>query len=199
VLRILIRLSSLILGLTQLLSAQAPPTSQCKVLDIDKPALYISYHGPRVIKDNDGKTAPVTVLRLHNNSSCSIKVETTDTSGNEILNRKQTTQVANGSITRYIPNPPKDFGLEIFYDVKESDGKSWKPGNYWKDRDISFSYPIPPGYSAAFPVQEEFYRKKQFISVPFNYTWETGSNNLYTVSHRVLYFHEFPRGFYIKR
>ncbi len=188
----------LVLGLSQFLSAQTTPENGCKYLDSKKPALYISYQGQRAVKDEKGKTTLATLLRLHNNSSCSISVETTDTSHNEVLNKREESRRPNGDlITRFIPNPPKDFELEIFYDVKESEGKAWKPGNYWQYRDISFSYPIPSGHSAAFPVQEKFFQKKWSVSVPFNYKWEAGPNSLYTISHRVFYFREFPKGFYV--
>lgn len=170
----------------------------CAYLKRDRPSIYISFdrHGTTVEK---GKNLRTTFLRLHNNSTCSITVKTTDTSYDETLNKKEVSRRPNGdTVTRFIPNPPKDFELEIFYDIKESEDKKWKPANYWEGRDLVYTYPIPSGYSAAFSVDNEFFQKELPISVPFEYCWEDNFElrTWKTISHRVYYEYDLPTGFY---
>ena len=172
--------------------------SGCVYLDWDKPTIFISYDRRGTIKNEKGKDVRIVYLRMHNNTSCSISVETGDVSDNEVLYRKEESRQPSGEVmVRSIPNPPKNFELPIFYDIKESVGKNWKPANYWENNDVVFHFPIPPGHSAAFLVEERFFQKKSPISVRFNYKWEADKTNLYTVSHRAFYFHDLPKGYYI--
>ena len=190
-----------ILFASQILFAQQNSGNQigCVYLDKEKPSIFISYERETTVKNEKGQNVRKILLRLHNNSSCEISIETTDTSYDETLNRKEVSQQPNGiTITRFIPNPPKNFELPIFYDIKESDDKRWKPANYWENRHLVFTYPISSGYSAAFPVDDKFFRKRLSISVPFEYSWENNSElrTLGTISHRVSYVYTLPEGFY---
>jgi hypothetical protein len=102
-----------------------------------------------------------------------INASTTD---DESLYKKEVSQQSDGvTITKYIPNPPKDFEIPISYDIQESKNKVWKAANYWEDRHLVFEYPIPLGHSAAFPVDEEYFRKRFSISVQFKYAWKNNS------------------------
>ena len=61
-----------------------------------------------------------------------------------------------------------------------------------------FKYSIPPGYSAAFPVDERYFKKKQGISVVFEYEWEDSSElrTFGVVMHRVSYGYDIPKGYF---
>jgi len=168
----------------------------CTYLAKEKPSVFISYAGERTEQNEKGQNVRQILLRLHNNSSCKIIVETnSETTGDESLYKKEVTPQADGVtiIIKYIPTPPKDFEIPVSYDIQESKNKAWKAANYWEDRHLVFGYPIFSGYSAIFPVNEKHFRKRFSISVPFTYDWEHSSE---LVSHRVFYFYDFPQGFY---
>ena len=167
----------------------------CTYLAKEKPSVFISYAGERTEQNEKGQNIRQILLRLHNNSSCEISVETnSETTGDESLYKKEVSQQPDGTIrTTYIPSPPKDFEIPISYDIQELKNKAWKAGNYWEDRHLVYGYPIPSGHSAVFPVKEKHFRKRFYISVVFTYDWEHSSE---LVLHRVFYFYEFPQGFY---
>lgn len=200
VMRMVRLLVVLIVGLSQFLSAQTAPTGGCSYLEKDKPSVYISYVRQQLVKNKKGKTEQKVLLRLHNNSTCEISVETPDNTDDKKLFKYETRTKSNGEkLTTNWQNPPsKDFDLDIYYDFKESKGKSWKPVNYWEARDLVFKYNIPSGYSAAFPVDERFIRKNQLISVLFEYDWEYSSElrTFGTISHRVIYDYRLPKGYF---
>ena len=171
----------------------------CESLAKEKPSVFISYEREMTEKNEKGQNVQKTLLRLHNNLSCEIAVETNDTMNDETLYRKEVTQQPNGdTFTKYIQNPPKDFELPIFYDIKKSKGKPWKPANYWEDRHLVFEYSIPSGYSAVFQVEGKYFQKRLSISVPFKYSWEDTDElrTFGTISHRVSYVYDLPTGFY---
>ncbi len=171
----------------------------CESLAKEKPSVFISYEREITEQNEKGQNVRKTLLRLHNNLSCEIAVETNDTMNNETLYKKEVSQQSNGdTITKYIQNPPKDFELPIFYDIKKSKDKRWKPANYYEGRDLVFKYSIPSGYSAVFQVEGKYFQKRLSISVPFEYSWEDTDElrTFGTISHRVSYVYELPTGFY---
>ncbi len=195
-------LTGILAALSCYLCAQ-PPVSKdgCRYVEDDKPSLFISYVREGVVKTYKGTSVRKVFLRLHNNSTCDIHVETPDNTGDETLFKYGTETLPNGrTITGLLQHPQKkDFDLEIFYDVKESEAKGWKPANYWDDRDLVFKYSIPSGYTAVFPVDERFFRRKQRISILFGYDWEDDSDQLRTfgtITHRVTYVYDIPKGYF---
>lgn len=194
------RLFVLILGLTQFVSTQTTPASGCNYLEDDKPSVYVSYVRQQAVKSENGKTEQKVFLRLHNNSTCKIWVGTPDNTRDPTLFKYETRTKSNGEkLTALWQSPPsKDFNLDILYDIQESRNKKWKSATYWDGRDLVSKYAIPSGYSAAFPVDERFFRKRKAISVPFEYEWENSDNlrTMGTISHRVKYTYELPKGYF---
>lgn len=185
----------------QHIAAQEIPKDQngCAYLEKEKPAIFISYEREAIGQKAKGQNIRQVLLRLHNNSSCVIVIETDDIMGNETLFKKEVSQLPNGNVlTKYIPNPPEGALLPIFYDVQEARDKAWRPANYWEGRDLVFTYTIPSGRSVIFPVEEKYFRRRFLISLLFSYAWEDNQQlrTLGTITHRVSYVYELPEGFY---
>ena len=177
---------------TQDVIGQVIPQDQngCAYLEKKKPSIFISYERETTGQNSKGQDVRQVLLRLHNNSSCTIVIETDDMCCDETLFKKEISQLPNGNIlTKYIPNPPEGALLLIFYDLQETKNKAWRPANYWEGRDLVFRYTIPPGRSVIFRVEEKYFRKRFLISVPFNYAWEENAelSTFGTITHRVAY------------
>jgi hypothetical protein len=171
----------------------------CNYLKEDRPSIFISYERETAGENAKGHNIRQMILRLHNNSTCTIVIETDDMIGNEKLFKKEVSRAPNGDImTKYIPDPPEGALLSIFYDIQEARNKAWKPANYWEGRDLVFTYTVPSGHSVTFPVKEKYFKRKYLISVPFSYAWEDNHelSTLGTINHRVFYVYELPEGFY---
>ena len=182
-------------------SGQESPQGQagCAYLDKEKPSLFISYERELTEKSNKGRPVGWVLLRLHNNSSCSIIVETGDMSGDETLFKKEVRKMPNGEVgTAYIPDPPEGARLSICYDIQSSKTAAPKPANYLKYGDIAYTYTVPPGRSVTFVVDPKYFKKRYIISIPYSYSWEeiTERNVWGSILHRVLYFYEMPGGFF---
>ena len=182
------------------LAQETPKSSNgCVVKEAVKPSIYISYETPI----GPGNDRTKTLLRLHNNTNCTIVIETSDlvtTPEADKLFKKVTKRDANGSIaTTYIPDAPEGALLPVFYDTQRTKGHKPQPANYYESRDLRNEYYVPGGRSITFPVDATIFRKGFLISVPFNYDWEhpDGLVTLGTVQHRVYYWHELPTGFYV--
>lgn len=173
--------------------------AQCIVKEAVKPSVFISYEaatGPR----NDRTT---TLLRLHNNTNCTIVIETSDlvtTPEADRLFKKITKRDADGSIaTTYIPDPPEGAFLPVFYDKQQTIKHRPQPANYYEIRDLINEYYVPGGRSITFAVDAKLFHKRFLISVPFTYEWEHPHElvTLGTVQHRVYYRYELPTGYYV--
>ena len=160
--------------------------SGCAYIKRDRPSIYISFDRQVMVKQK-GHDVREIFLRLHNNSTCSISVETYP---DETPNKKTVSRRPNGD--------PVTGPTPIFYDFKESKGEEWGPANYRRFRAVFNPYRIPAGHSAAFEVADELFRKELPISVPFEYSWEDNVDlGIWkTISHRVSYDYDMPTGFY---
>jgi len=197
----LIRTSALLISLATFSLAQEPVRSlnACAVKEGIKPAIFISYAAATGPDDDKTKT----LLRLHNNTTCNIVVETSDIvpppAEYRHLFKTQTKTLPNGDIgTRYIPDPPEGAFVPIYYD--KSDGKQKPiPANYWGGRDLVFEYTIPGGRSVTFTVDTKLFRDRIRLSVPFTYEWEHDPELRTTggIDHRVYYEYELPKGYYL--
>lgn len=171
----------------------------CVVKEPIKPAVFISFESATAADKDKTKT----LLRLHNNTSCNIVVETSDIvplPEYRHLFKTQTTTRANGdTATLYIPNPPEGAFVPIFYDKQTDRTHKPKPANYWEGRDLVNEYTIPGGRSVIFAVDATFFRKRVRLSVPFTYEWEHASelHTFGTTEHRVYYEYELPTGYYV--
>jgi len=113
--------------------AQEPPKSSgaCVVKEAAKPSIFISYEAAT----GPGNDRTKMLLRLHNNTNCTIVIETSDlvtTPEADKLFKKATKRDANGSIaTTYIPDPPEGALLPVFYDTQRTKEHKPQPANYY--------------------------------------------------------------------
>jgi hypothetical protein len=193
-------LLSLILTSEFCLAQKTPKTSNgCVVKEAVKPSIFISYEAAT----GSGNYSTKTLLRLHNNTNCTIVIETSDlvtTPEADKLFKKLTTREPNGSTaTTYIPDPPEGALLPVYYDEQITKDHKPKPANYWEGRDLVFEYYVPGERSITFPVDTKLFQKRVLISVPFSYEWEHPHElvTLGTIQHRVYYMYELPTGYYV--
>jgi hypothetical protein len=174
----------------------------CVVTETIKPSVFLSYESP----PEPNRKRAQTLLRLHNNTNCTIVIETSDlvtTPEADKLFKKITTRHPDGTIatTTYIPDPPEGALLPVYYDKQAKKHQRPKPANYWEGRDLVFEYTIPGGHSIRFPVNSKLFRQRFLISVPFSYEWEHPHElvTLGTIEHRVYYIHQLPAGYYVSK
>ena len=171
----------------------------CVVKETVKPSIFISYEAAT----GAGNDRTQTLLRLHNNTNCTIVIETSDlvvTPEADKLFKKLTRRERGGSLaTTYIPDPPEGALLPVSYDKQRSMKHKPQPANYREGRDLINEYYIPGGRSITFPVDAKSFQKRVLISVPFSYEWEHPPElvTLGTIKHRVYYMYELPTGYYV--
>jgi hypothetical protein len=133
----------------------------CELIDKNRPAQSISY-------DGTSETSSDLTLILHNNTSCSIILETDD--------RRPTglSRLPNGGVSlETVTSSQSKVRLPLHYLVQ--DRQRWKapqPAYGWGDS--VFTYELVAGQSAAFTVPLFHFRKRLDVAVPFNYAWESG-------------------------
>ena len=177
------------------LLAQLVATGQdggCKKIDSEQPSIYIAFE--REEKSANRKKAGQTFLRLVNNTSCGIHVETDDNNYSDTrLYRSESRKRENGGIvTTYTQLPVDRLAKTVFYETAKAKS-DWSAANFDENRDLVIYFTIFPGLSTIFPVATEHTRKPFRVSVSFSYQWEGASEN---TSHRVFYYPEMPKGFY---
>lgn len=118
--------------------------SGCVLRDKSRTALFISYDGLSF--------SPLGVrLRLHNNTNCSVIVETNDRELN-------------------LAEDGKSRVLLLHYLIQDRRRQTLKPAYGWGDS--VFTYEISEGYSATFVVPSALVKKSFDVAVPFVYTWQ---------------------------
>ena len=190
---------SLVLAPQMCVAQETPkPSNGCVVKETVKPSIFISYEAAT----GPGNDHMKTLLRLHNNTNCTIVFETSDlviTPEADELFKKITKRDPDGSIaTTYVPDPPEGALLPVYYDKQLSMKHKPQPANYWEGRDLVHEYYVPGGRSITFPVDAKLFQKRVLISVPFSYEWEHPHElvTLGTIKHRVYYMYELPTGYY---
>lgn len=157
---------SLIVGITGvLLSAfttvqdRSATQAGCTLIDRSRPAQSVSYDGRSL------STSEIR-LRLHNNTSCSIIVETDDRSPTRL------TQLPNGGVrVETVTSPQDGVRLPLHYLIQ--DRQRWRaPERAYGWGDSVFTYEIPAGQSVVFNVPLSHFQKQLDIVVPFSYAWE---------------------------
>jgi len=190
--------SVIALAYTGLAQETPKSSSGCLVKEAVKPSIYISSEAA-----TNGNDRTKTLLRLYNNTNCTVVIETSDlvtTPEADKLFKKITKREPNGSTaTTYIPDPPEGALLPVYYDKQPTTNDKPKPANYWEGRDLVFEYFVPGGRSITFPVDTKLFQKRVLISVPFSYEWEHRHElvTLGTIQHRVYYIYELPTGYYV--
>lgn len=172
---------SLLLVFVALSSAQDRSTDRlgCSLVDAGRPPQFIVYE--------DSSESEIR-LRLRNNSSCAILVETDDTYPTEI---KKTP--AGRVRIESVPVSKDGLRLTLHYLVQRK-AEALRPAYGWGDS--VFVYEIPAGQSITFPVPSSHFKRHYNIAVPFGYSWE-GKNSVAIgiggVAHRVYFlFRDLP-------
>jgi len=153
---------NILLSVSSNLVAQERSVNQagCALIDKSRPAQFISYEAV-------SETTLEATLRLHNNTTCSIIVETDDTSPTR-LSRLPKGGVRVESVT----SSQDGVRLPLHYLVQ--DRQRWRapePAYGWGDS--VFTYELLAGQSAVFTVPLSHFRKRLDVAVPFSYAWES--------------------------
>lgn len=152
---------SVLLSASSNIDAQERPANQvgCALIDRSRPAQFISH-------EEASKTTMGVTLRLHNNTSCSIIVETDDRSPTRL------SKLPNGGVSvETIVSSQDGVRLPLHYLLQ--DRRRWRapePAYGWGDS--VFTYELLAGQSAVFTVPLTHFRKRLDVVVPFNYAWE---------------------------
>lgn len=131
----------------------------CALIDKSRPAQFISHEG------TSGTASEVT-LRLHNNTSCSIVVETDDRSPTRL------SKLRDGTVRIETVTSSQD-GIRLPLHYLVQDRQRWRapePAYGWGDS--VFTYELLAGQSAVFTVPLSHFKKPLDVAVPFNYAWE---------------------------
>ena len=139
--------------------ARSGDEAACTLIDQNRPAQFVSYEGA-------SQPAREVTLRIHNNTSCSIIVETDDRSPTRM------SRLPNGRVKPEAVTGSFDgTRLDLHYLVQNR--KRWRaaqPVYGWGDS--VFTYELRPGQSAIFGVPVTQFRKRLDVAVPFKYAWE---------------------------
>lgn len=133
--------------------------ASCSLIEKQRLPQYISYEG----SDRD---AAFVTLRLHNNTTCSILVETDDKYSTRLIKLPR-----DQSKTEIIDRPQDGVRLPLHYLVQDRRrSKAPEPAYGWGDS--VFTYEIVAGQSIIFAVPLFHFEKHLDLAVPFNYSWE---------------------------
>jgi hypothetical protein len=148
----------LILTLAALSVAQSGSSIKhgCTVIDASRPPQFIVY---------EDKSESEIHLRLRNNSSCAILVETDDTYPTEIK------KLPGGGVRIESVLDSRDgLRLLLHYLVQNKPQGDWARAYGWGDS--VFIYEIPAGQSITFAVPVKYFKRRCNVAVPFGYSWE---------------------------
>jgi hypothetical protein len=153
----------LILALATVSLAQGASSTKdgCSVLDATRSAQFIVY---------EGKSESDIHLRLRNNSSCAIVVETDDRYPTEIKKLPQ-----GGGRIESVLESRDGIRLPLHYLIQNKPQSDWTRAYGWGDS--VFAYEIPAGQSITFAVPASLFKRRYNIAVPFGYAWE-GKNSI---------------------
>jgi hypothetical protein len=129
----------------------------CALIKKDCRAQFISY---------EGTSKSGVRLRIHNNTNCTIVVETDDAFPTQVV------RLPNGEIRLETVTVPTDgVRLSLHYLVQNRARQEVpKPAYGWGDS--VYHYEIKTGASAIFSIPVALFQKQLDVVVPFNYSWE---------------------------
>lgn len=183
-----------------LLSAELtmPRQTSCLIVDNQSPAVYISFEKRSAAKDTDvNRHKDVYWLRLHNNTSHAIQIETeTLYLGDRVL--PLTLQDGSGVLAlREGTEAVVCYMVESLPRLKNNRDSttSIEPALYQKlpmgiFPDINAVAWIPSASSIMFSVPAPFLTERRRIVIPFHFEWEKSTRN---IEHLVYFYaHEIP-------
>lgn len=170
---ILVQLSNIVGA--KLLQGRSPNSDGCRLIDAMRPTQSIVY---------EGKSETKIRLRLRNNSSCAIMVETDDHFPTQLKKLPQ-----GGATIEHVLDPRDGLRLPLHYLIQNRRrGEALKRAYGWGDS--VFTYEIPAGQSIVFDVPATHFKRGSDIAVPFAYSWE-GSRSIASgvggVNHQVYF------------
>ena len=179
-------LSMVLLAPSNIITAQERSTKQtgCALIDSTRPSQFVSY-------DATSESKTHITLRLHNNTSCSIVVETDDTAPTRFI------RFPNGAAKFETVTGSQDgVRLRLHYLIQDSRNRR-EPETAYGWGDSVYHYQIMGGHSATFSAPFVHFRKRLDIAVPFRYAWEgegTIGRDPGGVIHRVYFlFEDLPK------
>jgi hypothetical protein len=160
------------------LPANSPNVNRCSVIDATRPPQFIVY---------ESKFESQIRLRLRNNSSCAIVVETDDEYPIQLKK-----QPDGGIKVESVLDSREGLRVGLHYLIQNRRrGEALKRGYGWGDS--VFTYEIPAGQSILFDVPDTQLKRRYDIAAPFAYSWE-GSKSIATgvgsVVHQVYFLFE---------
>jgi hypothetical protein len=150
----------------------------CDVLDRTRAPQLITF---------ESKLESNVRLRLRNNTSCAIVVETDDQYPTQLK------RLPSGGVRiEAVLEPREGLRLLLHYliDARRR-GEAPRPAYGWGDS--VFVYEIPPGQSVIFDVPATHFKRRSNIAVPFGYAWEDKNSigtNVGGVVHSVYFLFE---------
>lgn len=133
----------------------------CSLIDKTRPPQFIVY---------EDKSKSDIHLRLRNNTSCAIVVETDDRYPTEIKKLPQ-----GGGRLESVLESRDGLRLPLHYLIQTKPQSDWIRAYGWGNS--VFAYEIPAGQSITFAVPASHFKGRQNIAVPFGYAWE-GKNSV---------------------
>ena len=165
---------SMILAVVSSTVAQRNRVEVCRRVDSSRDSLFIeSVRVEEASSHGDQKIENRVILRLKNNSTCSINVMTTDfRKFVEPLGSKPTVQqLRYQKIRHVILDGELVDGLQIYTSIEFGDSLLTTRTN--RDSDMGLGLTLKGNSSLLFAISIEALRKKQLILVPFEFEWET--------------------------
>lgn len=151
-----------VLAATFLLLAFAdlcPAQSGCSILDKSKKAQFITY-------DSYGDFTGVR-LRLTNNTSCRITVQTDDVAPLRFV------KLHDGKTRMEVFTDSRDGAILRLHYLTQNRRRWLEPERGYGWGDSVSTYDIAPGHSVFFPVRPRSLKERLDIVVPFTYAWES--------------------------
>ena len=159
-------------SMTGFCAAQAT-SSNCSLINKSKDAFFIKFEREEVV-DYYGEKERSLILRLQNNSTCSIQVSSfavehfreplpPNPTGKDIINRMQKfrSSVEDGELV-----PGLNFYTKLEF---RTYGRQMEP---FRGSDMGVGLEITGGKSVLFAVPFENFKKKLLVIIPFDFVWE---------------------------
>ncbi len=181
-------ISTAILFMVFVLSVQSS-LAQCSLIDNKHSSVFIAYDHAAKIKDENGKTEDGIILRLENNTNCSIIINTGSAEKfyKPLPNNPTVMQRIKREIEYDLPDNALVPGVQYLYNSPKTHIQNRSVGG-----DMFYGFRVLGGRAILFEVPLKYFNLKYFhkIIVPFEYDWELeikGGTFYSSIDHRVDY------------
>lgn len=146
-------------------------SAQCSLIDDKHSSVFIAYEKTAKVKDENGKTEDAVILRLQNNTNCSIIIETGSAEKfyKPLSENSTVMQRIKREIEYDLPNNALVPEVQYFYNSPKTHYRNISVGG-----DMFFGFRVLGNRSILFEVPLKYFNLKYFhkIVVPFKYDWE---------------------------